>query len=75
MTEFLPLIGFVFFGLLSPGPNVILLTASGARFGFRRTVHPMQSAGSHSAQVKADRRIQNQSKAGIQSSRSAFVKV
>lgn len=38
MTEFLPLIGFVFFGLLSPGPNVILLTASGARFGFRRTV-------------------------------------
>lgn len=38
MTEFLPLIGFVFFGLFSPGPNVILLTASGARFGFMRTV-------------------------------------
>lgn len=38
MTEFLPLIGFVFFGLFSPGPNVILITASGARFGFRRTV-------------------------------------
>lgn len=38
MTEFLPLIGFVFFGLFSPGPNVILLTASGARFGFRRTL-------------------------------------
>lgn len=32
------LIGFVFFGLFSPGPNVILLTASGARFGFRRTL-------------------------------------
>ncbi|MCF2871463.1 LysE family translocator [Octadecabacter sp. G9-8] len=32
------LIGFVFFGLFSPGPNVILLTASGARFGFRATV-------------------------------------
>lgn len=32
------LIGFVFFGLFSPGPNVILLTASGARFGFRPTV-------------------------------------
>ena len=32
------LLGFVFFGLFSPGPNVILLTASGARFGFRRTV-------------------------------------
>ena len=32
------LIGFVFFGLFSPGPNVILLTASGARFGFRPTL-------------------------------------
>ena len=32
------LIGFVFLGLFSPGPNVILLTASGARFGFRRTL-------------------------------------
>ena len=29
---------FVFFGLFTPGPNVILLTASGARFGFQRTV-------------------------------------
>lgn len=38
MAEVLPLIGFVFFGLFSPGPNVILITASGARFGFRRTV-------------------------------------
>ena len=33
-----PLYAFVFAGLFSPGPNVILLTASGARFGFRRTV-------------------------------------
>lgn len=32
-----PLYLFVFFGLFSPGPNVILLTASGARFGFSRT--------------------------------------
>ncbi len=31
------LIAFVFLGLFSPGPNVILLTASGARFGFRAT--------------------------------------
>ena len=38
MVELLPLFGFVFFGLFSPGPNVILLTASGARFGFRATV-------------------------------------
>lgn len=34
----LALIGFVFFGLFSPGPNVIMLTASGARFGFRPTL-------------------------------------
>lgn len=33
-----PLIAFVFFGLFSPGPNVILLTTSGARFGFRATL-------------------------------------
>ncbi|SES08700.1 Threonine/homoserine/homoserine lactone efflux protein [Tranquillimonas rosea] len=33
-----PLYLFVFAGLFSPGPNVILLTASGARFGVRRTV-------------------------------------
>lgn len=33
-----PLYGFVFFGLFSPGPNVVLLTASGARFGLTRTL-------------------------------------
>ena len=33
-----PLYAFVFAGLFSPGPNVILLTASGARFGFQRTI-------------------------------------
>ncbi len=33
-----PLYLFVFAGLFSPGPNVIMLSASGARFGFRRTV-------------------------------------
>lgn len=38
MADYLPLLGFVFFGLFSPGPNVILLTASGARFGFRSTL-------------------------------------
>ena len=32
-----PLYAFVFAGLFSPGPNVIMLTASGAQFGFRRT--------------------------------------
>lgn len=33
-----PLYIFVFAGLFSPGPNVILLTTSGARFGFRATI-------------------------------------
>ncbi|MEX3017409.1 LysE family translocator [Gymnodinialimonas hymeniacidonis] len=33
-----PLFLFVFAGLFSPGPNVILLTASGARFGFVPTL-------------------------------------
>lgn len=33
-----PLYAFVFAGLFSPGPNVVLLTASGARFGFWRTL-------------------------------------
>ncbi len=32
------LYGFMLLGLFSPGPNVIMLTASGARFGFRRTL-------------------------------------
>lgn len=36
--SFDPLYAIVFAGLFSPGPNVILLTASGARFGFRRTL-------------------------------------
>lgn len=33
-----PLYLFVFAGLFSPGPNVILLTASGARFGMKATL-------------------------------------
>ncbi|NIL97234.1 MAG: LysE family transporter, partial [Planctomycetales bacterium] len=33
-----PLYVFVFLGLFTPGPNVILLTASGARFGFLATL-------------------------------------
>ena len=38
MTDSLPLLIFVFAGLFSPGPNVVMLTASGARFGFGRTL-------------------------------------
>lgn len=33
-----PLYLFVFAGLFSPGPNVIMLTTSGARFGFYKTL-------------------------------------
>lgn len=33
-----PLYLFIFAGLFSPGPNVILLTSSGALYGFRRTI-------------------------------------
>lgn len=33
-----PLYVFVFAGLFSPGPNVIMLTTSGAQFGFWRTL-------------------------------------
>ena len=34
---FSPLITFLIAGLISPGPNVIMLTSSGARFGMRAT--------------------------------------
>lgn len=33
-----PIYAFVFAGMFTPGPNVIMLTASGAQFGFRRTL-------------------------------------
>ena len=33
-----PLYLFVFAGLFTPGPNIVLITASGARFGLRRTI-------------------------------------
>lgn len=38
MSASFPLILFVLVGLFSPGPNVVMLTASGARFGFRATL-------------------------------------
>ena len=38
MTETVPLLVFVLVGLFSPGPNVVMLTVSGARFGFRATI-------------------------------------
>ena len=39
--SFDPLYGFVFLGLFSPGPNVILITTSGARFGVVSTLPHM----------------------------------
>ena len=41
LSASLPLLLFVFAGLFSPGPNVVMLTASGARFGFRATLPHM----------------------------------
>lgn len=38
LTASLPLFLFIFAGLFSPGPNVVMLTTSGARFGFRATL-------------------------------------
>ena len=38
IAETVPLLVFVLVGLFSPGPNVVMLTASGARFGFRATI-------------------------------------
>lgn len=38
LTASIPLLAFTFAGLFSPGPNVVMLTASGARFGFRATI-------------------------------------
>jgi threonine/homoserine/homoserine lactone efflux protein len=37
MTDLLALVGFSFVSAVTPGPNNILLWASGAEFGFRRT--------------------------------------
>ena len=34
----IPLLLFIFAGLFSPGPTVVMLTTSGARFGFRATL-------------------------------------
>ena len=38
MAQLVALLGFAFVSSFTPGPNNILLWASGATFGFRRTV-------------------------------------
>ncbi|HEY9038580.1 MAG TPA: LysE family translocator [Roseovarius sp.] len=42
---FLALIAFCFVGVITPGPNNLMLMASGANFGFRRTVPHMFGVG------------------------------
>ena len=41
MAQFLPLVTFAVATAITPGPNNIMLTASGANFGFRRTLPHM----------------------------------
>ncbi|HKQ29756.1 MAG TPA: LysE family translocator, partial [Burkholderiales bacterium] len=38
MIELLPLATYSFVMSVTPGPNNVLLTASGANFGYRRTL-------------------------------------
>ncbi len=37
----LPMAAYTFAGTMTPGPNNVMLAASGANFGFRRTTHHM----------------------------------
>ena len=39
------LVAFCFVGVITPGPNNLMLMASGANFGFRRTVPHMFGIG------------------------------
>ena len=45
-TFFLPVVMFAFTMSATPGPNNLMLTASGANFGFRRTVPHMLGVSS-----------------------------
>jgi threonine/homoserine/homoserine lactone efflux protein len=52
MTELLPLAAYSFVMSVTPGPNNVLLTASGATFGYRRTLPHIVGIGvGHSMQV------------------------
>jgi threonine/homoserine/homoserine lactone efflux protein len=52
MTELLPLLTYSFLMSSTPGPNNVMLTASGARFGYRRTVpHILGIAAGHAPQT------------------------
>lgn len=52
MTELLPLMTYSFVMSSTPGPNNLMLTASGANFGYRRTVpHILGIAAGHGPQI------------------------
>jgi threonine/homoserine/homoserine lactone efflux protein len=52
MTELLPLLTYSFVMSSTPGPNNLMLTASGANFGYRRTVpHILGIAAGHGPQI------------------------
>jgi threonine/homoserine/homoserine lactone efflux protein len=52
MTELLPLLTYSFVMSSTPGPNNIMLTASGANFGYRRTLpHILGIAAGHGPQI------------------------
>ncbi|WP_338551194.1 LysE family translocator [Roseovarius phycicola] len=42
---FIALVGFAFITVITPGPNNLMLMASGANFGFRRTIPHMLGIG------------------------------
>lgn len=52
MTEFLPLLSYAFLMSSTPGPNNLMLTASGANFGYRRSLpHILGIGAGHGLQI------------------------
>lgn len=52
MTDLLPLLTYSFLMSSTPGPNNVMLTASGANFGYRRTLpHILGIAAGHGPQI------------------------
>ena len=45
ISDLFPLFVFVFVGLFTPSPNIILLTISGVKFGIKRNVSPSARCG------------------------------
>src|SRR4029078_11018920 len=52
MTELLPLLSYAFLMSSTPGPNNLMLTASGANFGYRRSLpHILGIGAGHGLQI------------------------